>query len=323
MDGGSLVKQLVEKHEKSLKSVQVTKQIQPTIDSHYLTVWDDNIVNDEKTPAQRVRESAQLIINEIFENTEHVNVDGVMCAKLPIQEVNIFLPREKPLPKEKPKTKWEQFAETKGIKKRRKARMEWDDTTKQWIPAWGYKSKRHQKNKEWAIEIPDQAPDDTDMFQKRKEEHNKRVAKNEFQRLRNIGRNLKQSNANQLNINPTGGGDKQELSKQFHIAKKSTASLGKFDTAVRGEQNQVERGVKRKFQPNQPSQGEKDRMMKLAQEVSKGDHVLNAKKAAGRLMAGQQGEAGTGKKKMKIGMKAKAKAAQRAGSGKQKGKKGR
>lgn len=175
------------------------------------------------------------------------------------------------------------------------------------------------------IEIPDKLPDDTDMFQKRKEEHKKRIAKNEFQRLRNIGRNLKDSNPNQLNINPTGGGDKTNLSKQFHIAKKSTASLGKFDTAVRGENQQVERGVKRKFQPNQPSQGEKDRMMKLVGEVTKGDSVLNAKKAAGRLMAGEQGEAGSGKKKMKanlkIGMKAKAKQAQRAGSGKQKTKK--
>lgn len=82
VDGASLVKQLVEKHEQNLKSVQVRKQIPVTIDTHYLTCWDDNIVNSEKTPTERARENAQLLINEVFENTEHVNVDPRKFQKI-------------------------------------------------------------------------------------------------------------------------------------------------------------------------------------------------------------------------------------------------
>jgi len=166
----------------------------------------------------------------------------------------------------------------------------------------------------------------TDMFQKRSDAKRERVNKNEFQRLRNIARNQKKggaTDANLLSVNPTGGGDKNELSKSFHIAKKSTASMGKFDNKVKGEDKQVERGRKRQFSSNTGNvTNERAGLLKMAGEIAKGNSVLNSKKAAGRLMAGEQGEAGSGKKKQKmqakavkgkIGMKAKAKSAQRAG----------
>jgi len=320
-----LVKKLVEDHEKSLKSVQVRRQIPPIIDQHLLTVFDDNVIDPDEERSARIRDAAQLFINELWTNAEHVNIDGDVCAKLPVVQKNIILPREKPLPAEKTKTKWELFAETKGIVKRKKSRMEFDEETKQWIPRFGYGSKRSRQSKEWAIEVPDRADPNTDMFEKRTKERKERIAKNEFQRLRNIARNSKKgaTDPNTLAVNPSGGGSKDELTKAFHIAKKSTASLGKFDNKVRGEDKQVEKGRKRQFAPNNTAgTGERDRMLKMAKEITKGDAVLNSKKAAGRLMAGEQGAAGTGKKKQKetyraqrpkIGMKNKAKQAQRAG----------
>jgi len=290
-----------------------------------MTLYDDNVIDPDEERNARVRDAAQLFINDIWTNSEHVNIGGDICAKLPVVQKNIILPREKPLPAEKTKTKWELFAETKGIVKRKKSRMEFDEETKKWIPTWGYGSKRSRKSKEWAIEVPDHVDPHTDMFEKRSNERKERISKNEFQRLRNIARNSKKgaTDANILSVNPSGGGSKDELTKAFHIAKKSTASLGKFDNKVRGEDKQVEKGRKRQFAPNnQRGTGERDKMLKMAKEIAKGDSVLNAKKAAGRLMAGEQGEAGTGKKKQKetyraqrpkIGMKAKAKQAQRAG----------
>ena len=111
-----------------------------------------------------------------------------------------------------------------------------------------------------------------------------------------------------LSVNPTGGGDKHELSKSFHIAKKSTASMGKFDNKVRGEDQQVEKGRKRKFTANTGnSSNERENLMKMVKEVEKGTGVLNEKKAAGRLMAGEQGTAGSGKKKQKMAAKAQGK----------------
>ena len=49
------------------------------------------------------------------------------------------LPREKKIPEPKSETKWEKFAKEKGIKKKKKERMVWNEQTQQFAPAWGYK----------------------------------------------------------------------------------------------------------------------------------------------------------------------------------------
>ena len=40
------------------------------------------------------------------------------------------LPREKPVPKPRPPTKWEKYAREKGINKRKKDKKVWDDILK-------------------------------------------------------------------------------------------------------------------------------------------------------------------------------------------------
>jgi len=305
-----LKQKLIEDHEKSLKSVNVERAIPTVIDQHLLTIYDDNVIDAEVSTKSRARDACQILINDIFTNCTHVSVDGTNCAKLPVLQEHIMLPREKPLPAKKAKTKWQIFAETKGIEKTKKSRMEYDEETKSWVPRWGYKSKVNQKDREWAIEVPAHKHPNSDMFGVRANDKKENVAKNEFQRLRNIARNQKKGamDPNILSVNPTGGGDKHELSKSFHIAKKSTASMGKFDNKVRGEDQQVEKGRKRKFTANTGnSTNERENLMKMVKEVEKGTGVLNEKKAAGRLMAGEQGQAGSGKKKAKFAAKAQGK----------------
>ena len=89
--------------------------------------------------------------------------------------------------------------------------MEWDEETKAWIPRWGYKSKRSQKDREWAMEVPDHIDPNTDMFQKRADAKRERVNKNEFQRLRNIARN-KKAGATDPNIENFH----KKIQKSFH-----------------------------------------------------------------------------------------------------------
>lgn len=49
-----------------------------------------------------------------------------------------MLPREKPVPKEKEKTKWEKFREERGLPPRKKrSRLVFDPITKDWVPRWG------------------------------------------------------------------------------------------------------------------------------------------------------------------------------------------
>lgn len=53
---------------------------------------------------------------------------------------------EKPVPpSEKPLTKWEEYAKIKGIKSRKKDRMEFDDRLGLNRPRWGFKSKTEGK----------------------------------------------------------------------------------------------------------------------------------------------------------------------------------
>ena len=53
------------------------------------------------------------------------------------------LPREKPCPVEKPKTKWEKFREERGMAPRKKrSRLVFDPITNDWVPRWGTGSKK-------------------------------------------------------------------------------------------------------------------------------------------------------------------------------------
>ncbi|QPG76873.1 hypothetical protein FOA43_004267 [Brettanomyces nanus] len=66
------------------------------------------------------------------------------------------LPREKALPKPKEKTKWEKFAEAKGIKKTtRRGRQVYDEEKEEWVGRWGYKGKNKEVDNQWLVELDD------------------------------------------------------------------------------------------------------------------------------------------------------------------------
>ena len=98
-------------------------------------------------------------------------------------------PREKPCPEPKGETSWEKFAKSKGIKKVKKERMIYDDTTKQFAPRYGYKGVNQGIEDQVIIEVkPGQDPN-VDPWSKAKEEKKERINKNEIKRQRNIERN--------------------------------------------------------------------------------------------------------------------------------------
>lgn len=73
------------------------------------------------------RDNAQLLINEIWK-LPFERVDDVIITKLP--KATYILPREKPAPKAKTLTKWESYAKEKGITKRKKTKLVWDELVK-------------------------------------------------------------------------------------------------------------------------------------------------------------------------------------------------
>ena len=66
----------------------------------------------------------------------------------------MVLPREKPIPKPKPLTKWEKFRLEKGItEKGKRSRMVFDPITKDWVPRFGMGSvKKIAEKHNWLME---------------------------------------------------------------------------------------------------------------------------------------------------------------------------
>lgn len=101
---------------------------------------------------------AQALINQLLASCpiSKSSDDGSLQIKLPAPET--ALPREKPVPMEKEKTKWEKFAEKKGIKnKRRDGKLVYDEAKGDWVPKYGYKGKNTDGDGEWLVEVDEKA----------------------------------------------------------------------------------------------------------------------------------------------------------------------
>ena len=285
---------------KNVKSQKVDSEdflrpssVEITSDLGNLTAVDFNtnllIKDDEESLSKLARDNVQLVFNELM-LLPTSRVDEVIVAQLP--PPTSVIPREKPLPKEKPLTKWEQFAKEKGIKKtsdKKKGRLVWDDQVREWVPRYGYKKAQAEIQKTWCLEMKGNAPDDEDPFAKMAEEKRERMAKNETQRLRNIAR------AQKVKIPNAAGGptlktkNSSELSRAADLAKKSTASLGKFQAKLSDSKlekkaaSEKPKGNKRKFKPAiGDGQKEKEANLKILENLNKGRDNLDMTKAVGK-----------------------------------------
>ena len=88
-----------------------------------------------------------LLVREIWRLPVERTSQGPV-ASLP--RAVLQLPREKPVPEPKPQTRWEKFAETKGIEKKKRGRMVWNEETEQWAPRYGYK-RANDGGADWPI----------------------------------------------------------------------------------------------------------------------------------------------------------------------------
>nr|GMD95377.1 ribosome biogenesis regulatory protein homolog [Ipomoea batatas] len=77
----------------------------------------------------------QAVADALFNLPSTEGLDGPI-VKLPPPGTR--LPREKPLPKPKPPTKWELFAKKKGIQKHKKDKILFDEQTGTWKRRHGY-----------------------------------------------------------------------------------------------------------------------------------------------------------------------------------------
>jgi len=83
----------------------------------------------------------------------------------------------------KTKTRWEKFAEEKGIQKRKKSSMVYSEEYKKWLPVWGSASKKNLEMREGIVETEEKRS----ISQIRREKE-KRISKNRKNMLANIKR---------------------------------------------------------------------------------------------------------------------------------------
>lgn len=303
-----------------LKSISVHKDLDLEFDPGNLLAFDKNRIdsrefkgnNREDLLRSVARDNTQLLINEIWKlPTERVK--DVIVAKLP--DPTTALPREKPAPKPKPPTKWEQFAKLKGIQKKKKTNLVWDEVHKEWKRRWGYKRAKDD-TKEWLIEVPVTADPNEDQFAKRNKAKKERVAKNEFNRLKNIARAQK-IKVPGMGLAPTSHQSKSELAQAATVAKISTASAGKFQQNLPKEKTPKNAGKKRKFQPVIGDfSGERQKQLDLLKLMDSKKPRLDITKAVNKQMREEDMESSDKKKK---GPGKKGRKGNMAGKGKGKG----
>ncbi len=109
-----------------------------------------------------------------------------MFAELPARTT--VVPREKPMPKEKPKTKWDEFAQIKGIEKRKRSSKEWNEERGEFVPRFGKKSAKNDSMSDWLVELPDNAPADFDAFADKRKTKKQALKKQQSQEEGNRAR---------------------------------------------------------------------------------------------------------------------------------------
>ncbi|EME39238.1 hypothetical protein DOTSEDRAFT_83056 [Dothistroma septosporum NZE10] len=155
-------------------------------DLGHMLVTDSNPIpsyNDstrETTLTTTARDCAEALINQLLTACPISKADdGAFQITLPAPETH--LPREKPVPKEKEKTKWEKFAEKKGIKgKRKDGKLQYDEAKGDWVPKYGYKGKSATGGVEadWIMEVDEKA----ERKKADEEENKRRPGKPSFQK---------------------------------------------------------------------------------------------------------------------------------------------
>ncbi|KAL6263185.1 hypothetical protein P5V15_005985 [Pogonomyrmex californicus] len=239
-----VVKSILENDSKkkdSSKSTEVHKDVELDIDLGTLLASDYNTLDAKALRESKdlylkslTRDNVQLLINKIWELPVE-RVDEVIVATLP--KPTYVLPRSRAIPKPKPLTKWEKFAKEKGIRTKKKNKLKWDEELKKWIPTYGYKRAKAEKEKTWLIEAKEGDDVNKNSFTEAKTEKKERQSKNELKRLHNIAKsnNIKLPKLGVLTTqNFTSS---QNLSEALTIARVSTASVGKFQSKLPKEKD--------------------------------------------------------------------------------------
>ncbi|GAB7359318.1 hypothetical protein MBLNU230_g5969t1 [Neophaeotheca triangularis] len=114
-----------------------------------------SVQEKEAALAAVARDNAQALITQLLKACPITRNNDDQALQITLPDPSLHLPREKPVPKEKEKTKWEKFAAKKGIKDKgrdERKKMVYDEAKGDWVPKWGYKGKKTE-DEDWLVEV--------------------------------------------------------------------------------------------------------------------------------------------------------------------------
>ena len=136
-----------------------------TVDVGCLTVYDTTVFEsgtkrlEDSDLQSRALKAYRLLVEKVretksietMENSlrklEHQIIDfDKNASELELPKSKLALPRLLKFDNTKIMTKWEKFAQEKGIKKvKKRSRLIWSEEVKDWVPRWGRNSSKHIK----------------------------------------------------------------------------------------------------------------------------------------------------------------------------------
>jgi regulator of ribosome biosynthesis len=143
--------------------VIVDKPTPYTFDLALLVATDPNPLTIPSQPgdsreqhlADTTRDGAQSLINQLLTTCRITSTPEGVHLTLP--PISTPLPREKPLPAQKPPTRWERFAKKKGLTSKtrdQRRNLAFDEETQQWRPKWGYGGMNKKgEDDNWLVEV--------------------------------------------------------------------------------------------------------------------------------------------------------------------------
>ncbi|CAK0885730.1 unnamed protein product, partial [Prorocentrum cordatum] len=270
----------------TLKPAAASREDNLTYDLRHMAAFDISPLHPKVDFLEYTRDSVQLLVNKIYALPRKQLEEGTV-AELPHEEL-FRLPRQKPVPKQKPKTRWQQFMEERNMRKRKRSKLVFDEESGDWRPRWGYGSvKKAKEARSFIHEVKEGENPYADPFAKAAAEKKLIAAKQKLREVRNkveaAGGKIRASVPELLKKgDPTGGSSgrgKDGLREAVRRAQVSSASKGKFDRLATGEASNLQ-PKKRKIEMAQKPGEEKERYLKAATRVLSSDGAVDKDKAA-------------------------------------------
>lgn len=277
----------------------------------HLAAFDISPLHPKVDLAAQSRDNVQLLVNKIFALKREDTDEGPVVVIPP--EDGFRLPRQRPIPKVKETTRWEKFMQERGMTKRKRSSVVFDEVAGDWKRRYGYKStKTSEDTANGIMEVKTGQDSMKNPFEKKKAEQKLLAARQKMREVRNrveaAGGRLKaaapdlekgmRSNNASVKRGPDG------LKEALRRAQISSASFGKFDRVAPNEATNLQPKRRKVAAQHRTAGEEKNHYLKAAGKVLSGETVNNekaAKSAAGRY---ERSTAGRKEKKPKRRSKA-------------------